>query len=83
MEIELEEMEHGKLVSYSSIADDKQSKIKLMKAKKQYAELLDYSNTLPPNKDHYLLKANALTHLKKWKEASECCDRGLEVEEDS
>lgn len=34
MNIELEEMEHGKVIKYSSIADDKQTKIKAMKAKK-------------------------------------------------
>ncbi len=39
-----------------------------MKAKKQYAELLEYANSLPPNRDKYLLKANALMHLRKWKE---------------
>lgn len=37
-----------------------------MKAKKQYVELLEYATNLPPNKDKYMLKANALMHLKKW-----------------
>ena len=83
MDIELEEMEHGKVVKYTSIADDKQTKIKMMKAKKQYNELLEYTDTLPSNKDRYLLRASALMHLKKWEEAIKCCDLGLEVEEDS
>lgn len=70
MDIELEEMEHGKVVQYSSIAADKQSKIKVLKGKKQYEELLEYTDTLPSNKDRYLLRANALMHLKRWKDAS-------------
>ncbi len=49
------------------MAQEKQSKIKIMKAKKQYNELLEYANNLPPNRDKYLLKANALMHLRKWK----------------
>lgn len=83
MDIELEEMEHGKVVKYSSIADDKQSKIKVLKAKKQYNELLEYTDSLPSNKDRYLLRAYALMHMKKWEEVCKCCDLGLEVEEDS
>jgi tetratricopeptide (TPR) repeat protein len=27
------------------------------------------------------MQANALMHLKKWKELDECCDRGLDLEE--
>ena len=40
MDIELEEMEHGKVVNYSSMADDKQTKVKMMKVKKQYNVIL-------------------------------------------
>lgn len=65
------------------MAEDKQKKIKTMKAKKQYAELLEYANNLPPNRDKYLLKANALMHLKKWKELIECCAKGLEEDDES
>lgn len=68
MEIELEEMEHGKKLNLGNIAEDKKTKIRLMKANKQYKELLDYANSLPPNKDMYMLKANALMHLRKWSE---------------
>lgn len=50
------------------MAQDKQNKIKVLKSKKQYNELLEYANALPPNRDKYLLKSNALMHLKKWKE---------------
>lgn len=77
MEIELEDMEHGKPINLSNMAEEKQAKIRLFKAKKQYAELLEYANNLPPNRDKYLLKANALMHLRKWKELVECCDKGL------
>lgn len=59
-------MEHGKVVKYNSIADDKQSKIKVLKAKKQYNEILEYTDSLPSNKDRYLLRAYALMHMKKW-----------------
>lgn len=83
MEIELEDMEHGKPINFTTMAAQKQAKIKAMKAKKQYAELLEYANSLPPNRDKYLLKANALMHLRKWKELIECCDRGLESDDDS
>ncbi len=40
MEIELEDMEHGKPINFSNMAQEKQAKIKQMKAKKQYPELL-------------------------------------------
>lgn len=83
MDIELEEMEHGKVVKYTTITDDKQSKIKVLKAKRQYNEILEYTDSLPSNKDRYLLRAYALMHLKKWEEVCKCCDLGLEVEEDS
>lgn len=66
MEIELEEMEHGKVLNLGNIAEDKQAKIKAMKTKKQYKELLDFANAMPANKDKYLLKSNALMHLKRW-----------------
>ena len=71
------------MVNYTNIAEDKQSKIKVLKAKKQYEELLDYTNTLPSSKDRYLLKANTLMHLRRWKDACECCDLGNDLEEDS
>ena len=77
MEIELEDMEHRKTINLSNMAEEKQAKIRQFKAKKQYAELLEYANNLPPNRDKYLLKANALMHLRKWKELVECCDKGL------
>lgn len=60
------------------MAQQKQEKIKQLKSKKQYNELLEYANSLPPNRDKYILKANALMYLKKWKELIECCDKGLE-----
>jgi hypothetical protein len=29
------------------------------------------------------MQANALMHLKKWKELSDCCDKGLQLDESS
>lgn len=34
-------------------------------------------------KEKYLLKANALLHLKMWKELATACERGLDLGEDS
>lgn len=36
MEIELEEMEHGKVLNLGNIAEEKKVKIRLMKVNKQY-----------------------------------------------
>ena len=57
-------------------------KIKSLKAKKQYKELMDLANSMPNNKEKYLIKANACLHLKKWKELSETCDKGLDLTDD-
>ena len=43
-------------------------KIKTLKNKKQYKELLELAHTMPSTKERYLIQANALLHLKKWKE---------------
>ena len=83
MDIELTEMEHGKPLTLSSALDEKKSKIKVLKNKKQFNELLDLAAELPSTKDKYMLKANALMHLKQWKEAIQACDRGLDLEDDS
>jgi len=37
---------------------------------------------MPNTKDKYLLQANSCLHLKKWKELSETCDRGLDLADD-
>lgn len=60
-------------------------KIKVLKAKKQYRELLDLANSMPNNKEKYMIQANALLHLKRWRELAESCDKGLDLaeEEDS
>ena len=76
-------MQHGKVINLETMGQQKQNKIKLMKSKKQYNQLLEYANSLPPNRDKYLLKATALMHLKKWKELIECCDKGLEEDDES
>lgn len=54
-----------------------------MKANKNYNEIYELTQTMPNTKEKYLMQANALMHLKKWKELSECCDKGLEVDEAS
>ena len=33
---------------------------------------------MPSTKERYLIQANALLHLKKWKELDEACDKGLD-----
>ena len=67
MYVELTEMEDGKPLTLSSVKEDQKQKIKALKSKKKYNELYELASNLPPNKDKYLLKANALMHLKKWK----------------
>lgn len=52
-----------------------------MKANKNYNDIYELTQTMPNTKEKYLMQANALMHLKKWKELSECCDRGLELDE--
>lgn len=69
MDIELTEMEHGKPLTLSSIKGEKNAKIKELKEKKNYPALLELAVSLPPTKDKFLLKANALMHLKKWQDA--------------
>jgi len=60
-------------------------KIKVLKAKRNYKEMLQIASTMPNNRDKYMLQSNAYLHLKMWKELSETCDRGLDLadEEDS
>ncbi len=58
-------------------------KIKVFKAKKQYKELLDLAASMPNTKEKYLLQANACLHLKRWKELSDTCDRGLDLADDT
>jgi len=38
---------------------------------------------MPNTIDKYLLRANACLHLKKWKELSESCDRGIDLAGDN
>ncbi len=37
---------------------------------------------MPNTKEKYLIKANACLHLKKWKELSDACDKGLDLTDD-
>ena len=59
------------------------TQIKALKAKRQYKEILDLAETMHNTKEKYLLKANALLHLKMWKELATACERGLDLGEDS
>ncbi len=34
---------------------------------------------MPSTKDRYLVQANALLHLKRWKDLAEACDKGLDL----
>lgn len=76
MYIELEDYENGRPMVVKT-TNEIASKIKVMKANKNYNEIYELTLTMPNTKEKYLMQANALMHLKKWKELSECCDRGL------
>ena len=67
---------------YMKTSQETAQKIKILKTKKQYKELLDLAATMPNTKEKYMLQANACLHLKKWKELSETCDRGLDLTEE-
>lgn len=54
-------------------------KIKALKGKKQYKELLEMAMAMPSTKERYLIQANALLHLKKWKDLAETCEKGLDL----
>jgi hypothetical protein len=41
--------------------------MKTLKATKNYNEIYELTLTMPNNKEKYLMQANALMHLKKWK----------------
>jgi hypothetical protein len=59
------------------------NQIKKLKAAKQYKELLELAKTMPNTKDKYLVQAHACLHLKRWKELSDACDRGLDLADES
>jgi tetratricopeptide (TPR) repeat protein len=54
-------------------------KIKALKGKKNYKELLEMALAMPSTKERYFIQANAYLHLKKWKELAETCDKGLDL----
>lgn len=78
MEVELDTFTDGRPMKLKTTTEDAQ-KIKVLKAKKQYKEMLDLANSMPNTKEKYLIQSNALLHLKRWKELSESCDRGLDL----
>jgi hypothetical protein len=55
--------------------------LKIFKAKKQYKDILEIANSMPNNKEKYLLKCNALLHLKKWQELSDTCDKAISLDD--
>ena len=77
MEVELDNFEDGRPVVLETNVETA-GKIKAYKGKKQYKELLELALAMPSTKERYLIQANALLHLKKWKELDEACDKGLD-----
>ncbi len=43
------------------------TKIKVFKASKRYDEIYELTVTMPNTKEKFLMQANALMHLKRWK----------------
>lgn len=81
MEVELCDFEDGRpmvLTTNKETAD----KIKALKSKKQYKELLELATSMPNTREKYLLEANSYLHLKRWKELAQACDKGLDLAED-
>ena len=78
MEVELDDFEDGRPMVLQT-NQETANKIKTMKGKKQYKELLEMALAMPSTKERYLIQANAYLHLKKWKELSETCDKRLDM----
>ena len=78
MEVELDDFEDGRPVMLQTSQENAQ-KIKSMKGKKQYKDLLELALGMPSTKERYLIQANAYLHLKKWKELADTCDKGLDL----
>ncbi len=66
MEVELDNFEDGRPMVFKT-NQETADKIKVFKGKKQYKEMYDMAQAMPNTKEKYLLLANALLHLKKWK----------------
>ena len=66
MEVELDDFEDGRPMVLQT-NQETANKIKAMKGKKQYKELLEMALAMPSTKERYLIQANAYLHLKKWK----------------
>jgi hypothetical protein len=67
MEVELDDFEDGRPVILKNTGETG-VKIKLLKAKANYAQLLELAESMPGTREKYLLKANCYLHLRKWKE---------------
>lgn len=81
MEVQLDDFEDGRPMILKTNQETAQ-KIKAFKAKKQYKDLLSLADSMPNTKEKYLLQANALLHLKRWKELAQTCDKGLDLSGD-
>lgn len=82
MEVELDDFEDGRPMILKTNSETAQ-KIKALKAKKQYKELLAFAESMPNTKEKYMIQANALLHLKRWRELAETCDKGLDLSEEA
>jgi tetratricopeptide (TPR) repeat protein len=82
--VELDDFEDGHAMTFKTNKETAQ-KIKNLKGKKEYKDLLALADSMPNTREKYMLQANALLHLKRWRELSETCDKGLDLskEEDS
>ncbi len=66
MEVELDDFEDGRPMILKT-NQETATKIKVLKNKKQYKELLALADSMPNTKDKYLIQANAFLHLKRWR----------------
>jgi tetratricopeptide (TPR) repeat protein len=82
MEVELDTFTDGRPMVLKTSSETAQ-KIKVLKSKKQYKEMLELANSMPSTKEKYLIQSNAFLHLKRWKELSEACDRGLDLADEN
>lgn len=67
MEVELDDFEDGRPMILKT-NQETATKIKTLRNKKQYKELLSLADSMPNTKEKYMIQANALLHLKRWRE---------------
>jgi len=66
MEVELDTFTDGRPMVLKT-NQETALKIKALKSKKQYKEMLDLANSMPNTREKYLIQSNALLSLKRWK----------------